>query len=481
MAITRKSAVEFASILSNAIKQRNSSYDTAVGPIRDIYIEPTASALEVQSNSIYQVQQLLTLANGASFTAADLDAFVYNESMVRNKGGRAKVELTFQTSQIPQSDVTIRAGFAVATTEDETTGISVTFTVDSDTTLYVSDVYSHLVTVNGAQYVQLKVPATASVSGTIGNVGPYRVVRALRPMPIFSAVFNEMPASGGTNLETNAELIRRYLTSIVGSSPSVIGGIEKIIRSQFNNVQDMNIVYGNSVYNLRSANDGGAVDVYLIGETQATATDYVTYTGPSQTLKLSKQPVISIDSVMDSVSEYVQYPSVGASYKLEKDAGSYAGSNKASDGVYFIPSAATLPALGTVLTVEYKYNSLPASMLAEFSKPDRDVPGRSLLFKEAMQVDLSMSASIKVRSGFNVISTKNSVRSAILSYVNSLKLGEPVEASDIQAVVRRYTGVDNFVINNLSRLGSTGVSDVTASPFEYMRIADIDLTLQDLL
>jgi hypothetical protein len=194
-----------------------------------------------------------------------------------------------------------------------------------------------------------------------------------------------------------------------------------------------------------------------------------------------KQPVISIESVSDSGGTYTQYPSTGASYKLEKDTGSYAGSSKANDGVYFIPSASTLPALGTVLTVQYKYNSLPTSMLAEFSKSDMDVPGRSLLFKEATQVDLSMAASIKVRSGFAVDSTKISVRSAITSYINALKLGEPVEGSDLQAVVRRFTGVDNFVITNLSRLGSTGLSDITATPFEYMRIADVDLTLQDLL
>lgn len=486
MAITRKSSTDFAAILERAIKQRNSSYDTAVGPIRDLYIEPTAAALEIQSNAIYQVQQLLTLANGASFTAADLDAFVYNESMVRNKGGRAKVILTFQRPvQLVASDVTVRAGFAVSTMADETTGATVTFIVDADTTMYVDSINSYVVNINGSDYYQLKVPATASVSGATGNVGPYRVVRMLRQHSFFTSAFNEASASGGTDQETNSELIRRYLTAIVGSSPSVVSGIEKIIRSNFSEIIDMNIVYGNSPYNVRSASDGGAVDVYIIGEQQVPVVEYVTYTGPAQVLKLSRQPVVSITDVLDTVNpssiSYVQDPGANASYKLVKDTGSYAGSDLAGDGVYFFPAASVLPTLGSQVQVKYKYNALPSSMKAEFSKPDRDVPGRSMLFKEATQVDIVIDARIKVRSGFNVDSIKGLVNQAINDYINALKLGEDIELSDLQAVARRFTGVDNFIIDSLYRVGSSGAVDLAIGPFEYARIASGDLTITDLL
>lgn len=62
-----------------------------------------------------------------------------------------------------------------------------------------------------------------------------------------------------------------------------------------------------------------------------------------------------------------------------------------------------------------------------------------------------------MRQGFNVTTVVDAISTSILALVNGNLLGADVEASDIQAIVRSFSSVDNFVINNLSKVSTVEI------------------------
>jgi hypothetical protein len=94
------------------------------------------------------------------------------------------------------------------------------------------------------------------------------------------------------------------------------------------------------------------------------------------------------------------------------------------------------------------------------------------------RIDIFMAARLVVVRGFEQNSVRLLVETAIKDYVNALRLGANVEASDLQGEVRRITGVDNLVITRLARDEATlGVTDLDIQPNEYARLDAVNLNL----
>lgn len=466
MAIGRKTAAQFASEIRTAITSRNNSYDVQVGPIPDLIINPMAAVLELQNERIRSVQQLLSLANDGSFTSEDIDTFVRNEGIVRLPGGRSRVVLTFFRATPPTVDLVVRANFPVGTLVDEATGTSVVFSTLADTTMFASLAASYFNPIT--QRYELPVTAIALASGENTNVAPHRVVRPLRPLVAFDGVTNPEPATGGRGEETDDELISRYFISLAGTTPTTPRGITKILRDLFPEVVDSLVVYGNNPLNLRSGTDSGAVDVYTIGDVLVSRTESVTFTGVGQVLPLQFQPVSSIASV----TGYVQ----GVDYVLSLDTSPYGGSTRGKDGVYWLPTASP-PAIGSSISVIYTYNTLQTTLQAAFNAEEYTAAGRDVLFKRATEVRVAITAQLRVASGFTAATIQSLVNDAILSELNGYLLGEDVEVSDIQAIARSFTSVDNFIITQCSKVGGTGVADIPIAVNEYARIVQSNLTI----
>lgn len=467
MAISRKTAAEFANDITTAIQSRNANYDTRIGPVPDLVIHPMAAVLELQNERIRSVQQLLSLENDGSFTPQDIDEFVANERLRRLTGGRSSVTLIFSRTSAPPSDLTIRANFPVGTLADEVTGSSVTFLTTADATMYAAQAASYFNPTS--QKYELPVTAISLTTGVDVNVGPGRAIRPLRPLVGFESVTNRDAASGGRSAESDAELISRYFVSLTGTSPAVVNGITKVLRNLYPNVIDSYVVYGNDALNVRSDDDGGAVDVYTIGSSPVTVTESVVFPGTGQPIPLNKQPVLSISSI----TGYVQ----ATDYILYSDQSGYAGSTSAGDGPYWLTSAVTTPTIGSSINVTYTYNSLQTTLQSAFSAANNETAGRSLLFKQGVEKKIAIAAQLKPAAGFIGSTIATLVNDAILTAINEYKLGDDVEESDIQAIARSFSGVDNFIITQLSLVGSAGVADIILSPKEYARILQANLTI----
>lgn len=466
MAISRKTYSDFIVDLEGSILSRNANYDVKIGPVPDLVINPLAGVLELQNERIRSVQQLLALINDGSFTDADLDDFVFNELLIRLSGSRATATLVFSRTTAPTSDITVRANFPVGTLPDEDTGAAVTFLTTVDATMVAAQAPAYFNSTT--QRYELSVSAQAVAATSLSNVASNRINRPLRPLNGFDSVTNREAATSGKDTETKAELIERYYLSLIGSSPTVVNGIHKIVRDNFAQVIDANVVYGNNPLNIRSSADGGAVDVYIIGEAPASVTENIVFSGVEQTIILNAQPIISITSA----GAFIQ----GTDFVLVKDTSGYKESVRASDGIKWL-STGTAPAVGDVVTITYVYDTLVQTLQDGFTTDDRAEPGRDILFKKADQIDITMSANIKIRPGFSVTTVIDNVTTVLLEFFNNVELGDDIELSDIQALVRSFSSVDNFIITNISKVGDTGTVDIPIGDNEYARMEEADLLL----
>jgi uncharacterized phage protein gp47/JayE len=467
MPIQRKTAAEFAVDIGTAIQSRNSDYDTRIGPVPDLVINPMAAVLELQHERVRSVQQLLSLQDDGSFTSQDIDEFVKNEGLLRLQGGRSRVTLVFSRAAVPTVDLTVRANFPVSTLPDEVSGSTVTFITSADATLVAAQASAYFNPVT--QRYELQVPAISLATGIDANIGPNRAKRPLRPLVGFDSVSNADGAIGGRASETNSELIERYFVSLTGTSPTTIDGITKILRNLYPSVIDSYAVYGNNSLNVRSATDGGAIDVYTIGDIPTTITESVVFTGVGQVLPLKRTPVLSLTGITGY--------SLGVDFLLSSDTTGVAGSVRAIDGVYWLSSAASTPAIGTTLNVTYTYNSMQTVLQSAFATSENDAAGRDILFKQGSEKSIVIAAQLKPTSGFIGTTVVSLVNTAILDALDAYKLNQDVELSDIDLIARSFSGVDNFIITQLSLVGGSGVADIPIAANEYATLAQANLVI----
>lgn len=474
MPVQKITASQFREQLRAGITSRTTSHDVAYGPVRDIVIDPMAAVLEQQNDRIRAVSLILSLQDPSNISEADLDGIVFNEGLRRITGAQSTVTLTFSVITVDTTgpDLVIQRGFPVATTPDESTGESVTFVTTEEATLDVSASTSYY-NVNTQRY-ELRVPARAVTAGTSGQVGIGRVRRPLRPLVGFDTVTNTTASEGGRDRETNEELITRYLLAIRGTDLSTVTGIERWTRNNFAEVVDVLVVYGDDALLTRAADDAGAVDAYVLGESLLARADNVEYLGVAQLLRLTYPPIASVTRVVSGATTYTE----GSDYEVVYDASGLAGSYRAVEGIRFLSTVTSAPAVGATVTIEYVQNNLIQNLQVTSEQRDNYVLGRDLLFKKGVEVDIILAANLRAATGFSTVTVLGAVSAAVLDYINSLTLGDDVEGSDLQGVVRRISGVDNFIITRLVRdATATGTSDVSIGPNEYARLASSDLAI----
>lgn len=468
------SANDFAEALAKAIQDRNDTHDVDVGPIPDIVINPLAGILAQQEGRIDRIKQLLLLQAAGTFSMADLEEFVANERIFRLPGSPSSVMVTFYKHGRPNSPCTVRANHPVGTMADEETGRSITFVTSAAVTLPAEPQASAFWNPVTRRY-EVSVMATSTEVGEITKVGPNRITRSIRPLTGFDGVTNTQRAWGGRGQETAVELVARYLVSLMGTVPATVSGIAKTILTEHRDVLDHLVVFGGDPQLTRASSDAGAVDVHILGNVDAVVREQGIYLGVGQKIYLKSSPLNEIVSVTngDGSETYLS----DTDFYQGTDAPGLAGSVRARDFIVFRHDAIVKPNVGDPVQITYTRNALIPALQTAWRDRAKEVPGRDLLFRAARQVNIVFSADLYVESGFNPVSVQNLVTRRLIDYLNGLKLGQPVEASDLHREARRITGVDNLIITALHVDGGAGTADIPIAASEYARVADVDFTL----
>lgn len=476
MPVDKITSAQFEDLLRQAIIDRNNQIDTAVGPVYDAAIRPQSVVFEAQNDRIRYVASLLALENLPELTDADddIEAIVRNEGIIRSEGSAATVTLVFSRATRPTVDVPVPRGFPVATPPSQSDGSTVMYVVTETRTMLAAAASSYLNL--RTQRYELSVPATATTGGTEARVGPNRVNRPMRPLVGFDSVTNPDAAVGGLARETNQELVDRYLLAIVGRQAGTPKGIERIALTDFANVESVYLVYGDDPFLTRATDSAGAVDLWVKGDAVLQTTENVAFLGIAQIHPVSTPPLVTVVSVSSGGTTYVE----GTDYEVVYDDSGFSGSTRATDGVVFLPGGSA-PAVGAVVTIVYSYNSLIREMQVGFQDPDVLALGSDLLIRQGVQVPIAVSARIRVLAGFSPTSVIAAAQVALVAYIDGLGMGAPVEASDLQAVVRAISGVDNFIIDRLTPTDiPAGTDDVQIDPNQYATLSTANLTLTSI-
>ena len=481
MAVEKVTAQQFAQTIKNAILALNKSYDTEIGPIPDLVINPVSNVLASQNASIRQLQQLLALVQDGSYTYDDLVAFVANEGIYPNTGAKSVVNMVFSTINV-QASLTVSAGFPVSTQVDELSNQSVTYVTVESATLNATNKAAYFNA--STQRYELVVPAIATVGGSIGNVASNRITLPLRALVGFNSVFNRDPAQGGLDGTTEAELIERYLIAIVGTAQSVESGTRLTALTKFPNVRDVAVVYGYDPLLTRAGTDAGAVDEWVLGQANLSRTDASTFEARGVPIPLLKQPVQSITSVYHGITVYT----AGVDYNFVPDASGNSGSVRGLDSIIFT-FGGIAPVVGSSISIDYIQNVLIEDMQITYEAPENFVYGRDLLIRQSVAVPVQISAGLTVGLGLSYTTVLAQVQTAVLAFVNSLLLnaripgvspGGSLQMSDVNAVVRSIAGVDNFIMTTFAVVGGSGAQDIPIGKNQNPTLDPVNLNIVPL-
>ena len=471
MPVEKITATDFGDQIATGINDRDATLDTRVGPIRDLIIDPISQVLENQNDRAVYLNNLLSLNNADTLVPDDVDDIVFNENMVRWQGSRAVTTLTFSRTTAPSSDLTIPINFPISTKVNPVTGSSVIFRTIETKTLYAASASAYYNADTGKY--ELEVAAGSVVKGSTATVGAYTITVPRRPLDDFEEVFNAAATTAGRSVETNSELAARYLIHVEGSQLATPQGLKSFLLDNISSAEDAYVVYGNSEYLTRDDDDAGAVDVWVLGSIPATRTYTTLYNGTYTLNEVDFQPLISVTTV-SSVATGLTYTE-GTDYEVETGVGEYSYSNLGQDGIRWIPGGSH-PDIGDDVVITYSYNSLINILDAYFKQPQFYGLGSDKLYRWAQATYLEIDANLKIKAG-SPAEVLAAVRNTVTSYINGLKLGDNVEEFDLDALVGKIYGVDNWTYNQLSVKGGSGVQDVEIDPYNYAQILSADFVI----
>ncbi len=471
MTIGKITATDFATLISSGVNRRDASLDTAIGPIRDLYIDPPAEVFEDQNDRIIYVNDLASFRNVEKLVPDDLDDIVFNEAIIRWDGSRSIAIATFSRAQTPTADITVPANFPLATLVDPSTGVSINFrTIETQTMFSASpDAYYNADT----EKFELDVAVASLSVGQETSVGAYTIKTMRRLLPGFDEVYNRSSTSSGRSRETNREVADRYLLQVEGNNLGTPVGTKKYTLDNFSNILDAYVVYGDDSFLTREQVDAGAVDVWVMSEIATERTYTTSYPGIETLVVLDRQPLIQILSV--ATSGGVTFTE-GTDFEVVTGQGEYAYSNMGIDGIRFIAGGSAPAALNDPLYIVYEYNSMISTVASYFTQPEFYSMGMNKLYRWAQDVQIEIEANLKVNAG-NPDTVTAAVRRAVLAYINGLKMNINVEEFDIDREVAKIYGVDNWTYETLAYLDGTGVSDLVINPNQFARLISTNLVI----
>lgn len=371
----------------------------------------------------YNVEVSGVLAN----ISQTLDSLGKNLSETRKQPQMAQGSVSFGRPDTPDQDYVVPAGTVVKSNNGSQ------YATTADVTMYQA---------NAAQYFDstlflylLQVPVKAVLAGSAANVPTSSIISIVTPVTGFPFVTNTSEISQGTDLETDEDFGARLILKWQAVGRTTPGGIQSAVLDN----SSVTSLYLAKPGDVLSARGFGKVDLFIKEKSVSSFTE--TFSGYNSSLYSgcilpSKRPLVSLTSV-DSGTPY-----------LQKDPSSVvAGSSQSQDVIRFsIPP--TFP-----VTITYEYDSMPATVQSIFDidenapinqQPVIDLPSAmntAILVKACPELDIDYAATIQVLPGYTKSDVIAAVQNNIITYGESLVLGQAVYVDDIDKIVDSTPGV----------------------------------------
>ena len=437
--------------------------------VRNAVIDAPANEMSLIYEEIDNTKKLRSLRYADEISVEDLNSIGANYSLTRLPGSFSSGIITFRVLNFTtsESDIVIPSGTLVQT--ESTIDLSaIIFQTTTTVTLLSASAGSYFNTDTG--FYEISVPIQCLSEGMIGNVAPGSISILTTPIERIYSVFNSYSTVGGNDIETNTDFANRILERLRGNNVGTKAGLKSLAQNFSTAVVDVSVVGPNDVEMIRNEY-GGSVDVYILGDTLSTITETRVYTGTISDFILFNQPIVDVLSVSGTY--------LGGSYVFDRDV-DYSvvidsnsllwGSVEAESKVVWL--GVKVPDIGTSFQIEYTYNKLISDLQNEYNLDEKNILGSDILVRKAVEKLVNISAQITLLSGFNSSDVITNCVAAVSTFVNSLRLGQRLNQSDIIGTIESVSGVDSV---NISTLVPT--SDISAQKLEYIRINTIVITV----
>lgn len=479
MARSRQQWVEYMKALALSV---DSELDVDFGDINGVFIQPQSIALSQVDAESNRLAQTLNIDNYNLMTDAEFAAFIGNYLMKLYTGTKATGIVYFQATDV-LANIVIPKGFPVATDPGSYGQSIVFYTTETQTMVAATKaVYYNALT----QLYEIGVAAECTALGATGKVPAGAVKIMQRSLTGISKVYNKTAiSSGGVDAETRERAIRRGKSFLKSSGAlSLNDGLGNALLEY---VEDALVLDCRDANFTRTSEETGAVDAYIVGQEETQVTEYyrVAFTGEEPTADriaryLSYQPVTGLDSIfiagVDETAWFTLLKDIDATTPTE-----FAGSTRGKDALQVNAAnwAAYNLLVGEYAVISYRTNQLVRNLQAEFDAADKRVAGRDLCIKEASESGTYIEFTLTVLSGYSHTALASTAALAVYDYVNTLGIGDELQQSDVNFVVRSLTGVDNVVFTNfrLTTEVAGTVHDVVPSPYQYLTIDSANIVV----
>lgn len=495
-----------------ATYENSSAYDIFIKPSAELVVDTDVVADFIsRSRSLNELERVIrdasyqdrlryalnyTFQEVQQFISTTLDNLVSNWNELRKTAQKSKgyLRLYFNDS----SDVTLPVGLLFETSK----GISFqnTNSFTSFTPFYDS--------IEGLYYIDTAIQS--SLTGQSNNVEAGSINKIVSSTSGLVKIINLERTKFGKEIETDLQLIDRVRTSWQSRNTTVLSGF---VRKLYNypGIVDLSVVMAGDEEQVR--NEKNAVDIYILSETKSQLKqdifntlsarysweriddeiNYETYptlydsTGTSS-FKLLSQPVTSIIDVSYSNAPNGTYtPITSSSYEIFNDTESSFGQSIRGHDYIKVQNNA-LPD-NQWLKVNYNYDRLFKDLQSLFLSYDNAIIGADLLFKRANELEVDISMSVKLFSGYVDSEVQDIIESDLsilfLGGIDSngierlpYKLGQKIDKSDILNVILDVEGVDSVDIETYTtKINSIEfLQSYTPKLNEYLGLGEIEFT-----
>lgn len=330
---------------------------------------------------------------------------------------------------------------------------------------------------SGRFYVDVSIQCRTP--GRAGNTIVGAINTSIGSLPGVTAVSNTVPAQGGFDRESDADLLTALENRQSGSNTDTLFGLLNFVKDRPDVIDALLVGPGDPLMQRSTA---GAVDIYIIGSNilNAVATAKVDFSGELFTIPF--QPVQSISSVTDNSGNSFFF---GGGFTVIPDTGPMSGSAYAHTQLQWAPAppGGVGPAVGAIVTIVYSYDALIQDIQRRLdTDPQVNVPAWSVLVREGTLVGVAAQLTAVPIAGLSDLGLSQSdvdaaVQTALTNYLDALKLGQPADYSlALEAAgaaqangVSVVDHIDGFMIAEVGNV--LGFSDLTVQPNQYLRLA----------
>jgi|GEM_PF-6549739 len=451
--------------LTESIRTRFPEIDINNTTVKDLLVLPNANEIHSAYNELAYILQLMSIVNAANITDEDFDRFAANFGIVRKGGTYAYGKIRFYRYLLPETSIFIPENTVVSTRQTLiTTGlqfITLQSAIFSEHTVQFDPDYN-------AYFIEI--PIRSVDIGSRFNVPSKAINTIVSNIRGIDFILNVEPTYGGTDKETNIDLARRIQLANVGSHIGTKKGYEKLVLDSEFPVRDIKVLdFKDTEFSRERIN--GAVDIIVITDQTAIATEKFVYFSTLSNYRLSHQPVVKNDRnvILSYINEQgetvileMDTDTETKDYKIIYDlSGMFAYSPKANTYIDLHPRH-SIPD-GTVMTIQYEYYNLVESIQDFVTSEENKIVGHDVLVRHAFPKVVNIKVTVKLLTGYFISDVGPQIKDKLILEFKKFKIGQMLQRSDLIDWIYQVEGVDSINLNTLEPL-----SDVFPLPLEYL-------------